>query len=793
MENDIDVSKTKKIIDIPEHGFIRVDWQDYPENRTLETINRVKTYFSEKYSISKTSVKINFVPIIKNNAGKVVDITEGLIDNIMDSAYQRGLFTQWIKLNGIDVDFERVCRLDDKVNEILLNQGEEDIRYRRWSINKLWVDNFLSFGGNNVIEYNNLKGLTVVTSLPANQGGKTIFSIDSLLFLFFGKTTKTDTAAEIFNSYTNKNEVTVGGRINIDGEEYIIERRLFRKKQKNGLYKTSSELNFYRILNDGSQENLEGEQRRETDKLISETIGTYDDFMLTIATTAKNLEDLLETKPTQRGRLLTKFIGLEVIEKKEDINKSLTTDFKGKMKSNIYNTQQLHIDIENNLEIIRDNKKLIKEDNTKLVEVDKKIGEAKEKKERLLSDKYIIDDEIKDINPKILKEEINQLTEEGIKLKEELSDVNTGIKKLVKVDYDEDIHEELRVEERDVLLRKGKEENYIETVEGVIKNLEEGEICQTCKRVLEDVDHSQEIKEEKGWLKNYNSNLKKILKELEKITKSIEKQIELKSKSDLRDKLSLTRDRTEVEIEGLRIKVKEKMYLLRSYDRNIEYIEKNRNLESKILGYNQLLEKLNIQRDNIRNQIQNYKNDINNKKEDNVENEKIIQQILKEEEVLKIFEIYNRMIGKNGVSKLVLSSVIPIINYELIRLLDEVCDFEVELEINDKNEVDFNIIKNNITKKLKSGSGLETTLSSLALRCVLGRISTLPKPNIIVFDEVLGKVANINLDYVKIFFDKIKKMYEIILLITHNPITQDWADKIITIEKNNDISTLEIK
>lgn len=45
----------------------------------------------------------------------------------------------------------------------------------------------------------------------------------------------------------------------------------------------------------------------------------------------------------------------------------------------------------------------------------------------------------------------------------------------------------------------------------------------------------------------------------------------------------------------------------------------------------------------------------------------------------------------------------------------------------------------------------------------------------------------------KYFFDKIKKMYEIILLITHNPITQDWADKIITVEKNNDISTLQFK
>jgi DNA repair exonuclease SbcCD ATPase subunit len=186
-------------------------------------------------------------------------------------------------------------------------------------------------------------------------------------------------------------------------------------------------------------------------------------------------------------------------------------------------------------------------------------------------------------------------------------------------------------------------------------------------------------------------------------------------------------------------------------------------------------------------------NDITLKETNITDNQKIIEQILKEEEVLKIFEVYNRMIGKNGISKLVLSSVIPIINYELTRLLDEVCDFEVQLEISSKNEVEFVLIKNNKIKKLKSGSGLETTLASLALRCVLGRVSTLPKPNVIVFDEVLGKVANTNLDYVKVFFDKIKKMYETILLISHNPIIQEWGDKIITVEKNNDISSLQIK
>lgn len=793
MEKINEVVRTKKLVDVPNNAYIRVDWQDYPENRTLETINRVKSYFSDKYGLPKTSIKINFIPIIKNNAGKVVDITDGLIDNIMDSAYQRNLFSQWVELNGIEIDFERLCRLDDKVNDVLVNIGEEDIRYRRWSISKLWLDNFLSFGGDNVIEYEALKGLTVVNSLPANQGGKTIFSIDSLLFLFFGKTTKTDTASEIFNTFTNKNEVVVGGQINIDGEEYIIERKLMRKKTKTGTFKTSSELNFFRLMSDGTQENLEGEQRRETDKLITDTIGTFDDFMLTIVSTAKNLEDLLETKPTQRGRLLTKFIGLEIIEKKEEINKGLMNDFKSKMKSNHFNTKELEFEIEDNIEAIKENKKSIKENNDKLKDLEVDIDEAKGKKEVLLSEKYIIDDEVKNVNPKTLKEEIDELTENGVQLKTNLEKVEKDIKEIGKVDYDEDVHEDIRLEERNILLEKGKEEDKIESIEELIKNLEEGEICPTCKRALEDVDHSEEIEDEKNKLKIHKSKLRGILTEIDKINKSLTKQIELKNKSDNKDKLLLSRDRTEIEIEGLRVDVKEKMNLLKSYERNVEYIEKNRDVESKILGYNQLIDKLNIKRDNLRTTIQDLKNDNKLKKEQNIEKTRIIEQIIREEEVLKIFEIYNRMIGKNGISKLVLSSVIPIINYELARLLDEVCDFDVELEMNSKNEVDFNIIKKNVTKKLKSGSGLETTLASLALRCVLGRISTLPKPNIIVFDEVLGKVANINLDYVKIFFDKIKKMYEVILLITHNPITQDWADKIITIEKNNDISSLQIK
>jgi len=790
MEKVID--KKTKLVDVPSKAQIRVDWQDYPENRTIDSVNRVKTYFSDKYGVPKTSIKINFIPILKNNAGKVIDLSDGIIDNIMDTAYQRGLFREWLKLNDVTIDYERLCRLDDKINEILIDREEEDIRYRRWSIKKLWLNNFLSFGENNEIEYKNLNGLSVVNSIPANQGGKTIFTIDSLLFLFFGKTTKTEVNEEIFNTFSDKDEVLVGGHIEIDGDEYIIERKLNRKQSKNGDYKVSTKLEFYRILADGTEENLEGEQRRETDKLIADTIGSYDDFMLTIIATSKNLEDLMETKPTQRGRLLTKFIGLEVIEKKEEINKSLMSDFKSKMKSNVYNTKELELEIEDFKNTISVNRITNKENDKLLKDKLGKIKEAQEKKEDLLGKRYSIDDEIKKVNPDTLKKEIEDLTKTGVELKEKLEEITSQIKDIPKFSYDEDVHEEYRTEEKNLLVEKNGVESSITTIEKLIKDLKEGEICPTCKRALDEVDHSSEIKDNEKLLKEKQKELKKIVTNIDKIYDKLTKISEHKKNSDLYDKLGLSKDKTEIDIDRMRVDYREKTSLLKDYERNSTFIDENRKLESKILGYNQLIETLETEKDNIKTEIQNINNDTTNKEEKITENTNLIEQIKREEEVLKIFDVYNRMIGKNGIAKLVLSSVIPIINYELNRLLDEVCDFEIQLEMNDKNEVDFLLIKNDVVKKLKSGSGLETTLASLALRSVLGRVSTLPKPNTIVFDEVLGKVANINLDQVKIFFDKIKKMYEIIFLISHNPIVQDWADKIITIEKNNDISSLQI-
>ena len=786
------MEKTLTKVHVPEKAHIRVDWEDYPENRTVEAKNRVKSYFSKKYGVPTTSIKINFIPIIKNKEGKVIDISDGLIENIMDEEYQRKLFSEWLKRNQTNVDFKRLCKLDDKINEVLFDGELEDYRYRRWELKNLWIDNFLSYGDNNTLDYTKLKGLNVVKSEPANQGGKTILSIDALLFLFFGKTTKTDVALENFNQFRDKNEVTVGGLITIDGEDYIIERKIKRKAKKAGGYSATNTLDFYKLLADGNRENLEGEQRRETDKMITETIGSYSDFMTTIVATAGNLESLIGTKPTERGRLLTKFIGLEVIEQKESINKKMMADFKSSMKSNVYNLKDLNDDIIEHEESISTNKENIETNKVSLTNKEDEIDSATKKKDKLLAQKVDIDDEVEEVNPQTLENEIETLTNDGLSKKKDLEETISLIKEIGDVDFDEDVYNDLVDVKNELKISIGGIEKDIKSKEKLAKEMKEGEICSLCKQPLKDVDHTEQIRQLESEVGEKEVELEKETKNLAEVTEKITILVETKEKSDKNDKLGLVRDRLEVEMESLRVDIKEKKGILKMYQRNIKSIESNRKVDSKVLGYTQLLSNLNIERDGINKSISDLENEIKNSEGVILNNKDLIKTIKKETEVLKIYEVYHKMIGKNGISKLVLTSVIPIINYELQRLLDDVCDFELELSMSDKNEVEFLINKNGISKKLKSGSGLEATVSSLALRCVLGRISTLPKPNVIVFDEVLGKVADVNLDNVKLFFDKIKDMYDIILFITHNPIAQDWADKIITVVKKDDISSLKL-
>ena len=60
--------------------------------------------------------------------------------------------------------------------------------------------------------------------------------------------------------------------------------------------------------------NFTGEQRRETEEFIKKSIGEMNDFLTTILTTASNLEELIDSKPTARGQVLSRFLGLDSLK-----------------------------------------------------------------------------------------------------------------------------------------------------------------------------------------------------------------------------------------------------------------------------------------------------------------------------------------------------------------------------------------------------------------------------------------------------------------------------------------------
>ncbi len=767
--------------------FIKVTWQDVPENFTPEKIRRVKSYFQNKYNsknvqvITKTLANVNQTRLESLEAS----------DNILDHQYQKKLMKDFIKDNSIDIKWELIDRLDNKVNTQIDKLNENKVRYNKWFIKRVEFSNFLSFGDNNVIDFSGLDGITVIESTPKNFGGKSTSSVDLLMFLFFNATTKTKTNGEIFNRFTDKDEVSVRGEITIDGDDYVIERKTLRKKSKSGEYTVTNKLEFFKRKENGEIENLSGEQRRETEAFIASAIGTQEDFLSTILTTGYNLEELIESKPTARGQILTKFLGLESLKVKEEIAKEIYNEWSKKLVSNNYNITQLQSDNLGYTESIQDSEQTIVELTKDLGDFESELKRLEEERDTSLESKNNdVDRELVNTNPTLLQREINDL-----KTQRDASQSNANTIIVVEPSeyYHEEQHKELRgqMAELQGIEVAGKYEKNEK--EKLIKKFEEGTVCPTCNRALDEVDHTDEIE--------------KIKKEIEEIIKSLEQnQIafdSLKNQSESFDKLKtefetyernkLRKERYELEVEQKQLEIDTKQLKLDNYENNKKKLEENQKIDALVIRLRTQIETATANIRVTNTNIEKHKNNIVKMKEKISVNEDLIIKIKSEEELLAVFKIYLTIYGKNGISKIILKNMIPLINQELYRLLVDSCHFILEMNINDKNEVEFIMIdtETRIVKPLNAGSGYERTISSLALRSVLTKISSLPKPNIVVMDEVFGKIADENLEMVGEFFKKIKNYFDHIFVISHNSLIRNWSDNIIMIKKEDNVSSID--
>ena len=773
MPTNLDVS-------ILENPYIQVIWEDTPENFTQERIKSVKQYFIKKYS----STNINVITKVKTSdedSMQTIDVSV----NIMDKNYQTELVKTYLESKGQEQYIDQLMNIDLAVENRMLANEVEVTPFKRWYIKKIEFDNFLSYGQNQVIDFDKCNGITVVESDPPNFGGKTVLTVDLLLFLFFNTTTKTQKAEEIFNRFTDVNKVSVKGDITIDGEDYVIVRQIERKKSKAGEWNIKTELEFFKKLADGQLQNFTGEQRRETENFMKKSIGSMEDFLMTIVTTASNLEDLLDAKPTARGQVLTRFLGLEFLKKKEETGKELYSEFSKGMISNVYNTESLKQDNETSGEEIIRMKDEIIEMSKNISDVDKRLQKGQDYKDNLLKSKFTdLDKELITLNPLLLQSSISNLEDSKQKTEQDIKNI-----KIVepKEFYHEDKHDNVKEVIKSRFAELVTCENKVEEIQDLIEKYGDGIQCDHCGiKLMEAKLTNEKIKQ----LDSFKRLVQDFKEEIDGYEKKEQSFTQLKKDFDEYERNKLIKEKFELSLESTQLKLEQVKDKLKRYEEVQDKIKKNNEIDAQLL-------KAGLRIDELINEKRGYEKvqNTNSTRIETIEsriekNKDLISKIDEEFEREKIYKIYVEVYGKNGITKVIMKTMMPLINSELQRLLQDSAYFNLEIRINDKNEVEFMMIDNStgIEKLMVSGSGYERTIAAMALRAVLSKVCSLPKPNVIIWDEVFGKISNENLEMVGEFFTKMKDYFEKIFVITHNPLVNNWANNTVRITKVDNIS-----
>lgn len=790
-------SKGQKLSDksklVFELNALQIDYSKEKEESFIE-------YASKKYNVPKERIEFKFIPISYNSDGKRVTLNNDIIENIQDPKFQVKLFEEYIKLKGIeDVDMNSIKDIDNEVNsyvnfDVYKNYKRYKFKYVKWS-------NYLSYGKDNFFDFTKLSGLVLLNGYPENQCGKTTFAIDLLRFALFGKADKAPTLDSVFNKYLpEETEVYVEACIEIDGIDYVIKRIVTRPplKKRTSKSKSTQTIEYYKIINGNTEliENCQDESILQTNKIIKECIGNVEDFNLIMSSTSYSLGELLRLGQSDRGRLFSKWLGLLSIEKKEEISKKIyKEDICKTFKTQSYNSEKLIQEIEDFEVSIKKNKELIILKENSVQDIDKKISLLDIKKTDLLSSKKEVKPELEKLDVSTIENKILSYTNKINNKRSELHALKDEyILKLKDASFDKEKLDSAR-KERDVIKEKISEIkvqiNSLKELNLKIQKLIEAKICPTCGNHIDEKAEQNEINSNKNKINELINNGISLKERLDKIEEEILNFEKEQERFVLKSKYELKMIAMKSDIDLSKNELENEMSKKNEYEKNIENLEFNNRINLDVNNISISISTEQKYKETLIREIQSLKSDINNYEKSISDREKLIELIDKENKIKRNWSIYHQLIGKDGIVKIVLKKALPIINNEIKRLLDGIVDFSVILSISDDNKVCIDLVKDGQRLDMGTcGSGFEGTMAALALRSALGNMATMPKPNFIVFDEIINTVGNENMENIHKLFLRIISNYDFIIHITHLEQIYDWHNYIVTVTKDNNISKI---
>ena len=758
-------------------------------------------------AVIKQKAKVKELAVIRTDKlsqiGQNSTLSKINLGNIRDTIYQNKLIVDYLeqKFNVLDDDtLRRVCKINEELNLKLPNV--EVGRNISWKPKKFEFDNMFSYGENNVVDFSNMIGSMGL--FASNASGKSSL-LDALTYCIFDKCARTFKAVNIMN--TDKTTFKCKFNFEIDGVDYFIERRA--KKNRKGQVKV--DVDFWSEVG-GEVKNLNGEQRRETNKSISSYIGSYEDFILTAMSLQNNNTGFIDKSQAEKKDTLAQFLDIGLFDELWKLSNEESNEVSS---------------------VIRD---LEKQDfSSSLVDLNKELKGLKEehrdknkelrgyKKQR---DEYI--KEVKKLTKKIVKVPIDgvsldELTDKkrllvnsqdsiSLELQSMVENKETTQNKLVEIQTKINIFDTEKI--NDSLERYGflqssisdinnsinvsdvKLNNLFDSKEDLNKwnpNLD----CDSCVsnplyikgvEIDEEIDKEEELKQS---FTKKKSDMSDEMVDLEKIileSKELDKLSEIYTHENQQlEVLIFDLDKKRYSFEKLTDEIEETEKKIGIYRKNSEQIRKNQEIRAhvKVLEYSLETENGKLNRSQseltkIKTNIAVCENKIQTIKDS-------IERLQDLQDDYSAYEYYMEAVKRNGVPYELISSVLPVLENEVNSILSQIVEFNLKFEVDGKNINTF-IDYESGRWPLEMTSGMEKFVSSLAIRTSLIGISNLPRPNFLAIDEGFGNLDSDNLNSMFMLFDYLKSTFDFILIISHLDSMRDIMDTLININKVNSFS-----
>ena len=809
--------------DIPnDHGFFTLDVEDgkLPDNLpiTSKTNVRLRVKNTSPAELKRILATIRkeyrnsdvLVQKLDNKGSSLDDsqlfgesLHQGDVRNVQ---YQNQLITEYLTAQGIDDEsLESVLKINTGFNQAV-TQGET-ARNVVWKPKKFEFSNMFSYGEDNVVSFDKLDGTCGL--FAPNHAGKSAV-LDALCFCLFDHSFRASKAEQVLNR--KKDDFYCKFNFELGGLDYYIEKKAYKYKSGPLKGKLRVDIDFSYINAEGETISLNGEQRRDTDKIIQSYVGSFDDFILTALSLQQNNSNFIDKTQGERKDLLANFLDLKIFDALYELankeNRTATVvleeyqkqDFETKLgdaerskEINETKHEKAEADVdqaEEELQILTDElldlNKQLQPCNADGLDIDKleatlqsssqkllDLGEAASNHYSKLQDERVLFGEItQELDKYKASFDVELYKTYTAKLQEKTElDVTLGNLKLT-------------ISNKLSKLEKLKQHEYDPNCKYCTSNVFVKDATDTKAQLENDKQTVHDFLQKLKGVTDFIENNKSIQEEAEEIQNLVKKFNEAKASVERWENLynHCIKD-TDIE----RQKIAKIESDITTYKDNVSTLENNKKINLQIKDVQGKIGLKKIELSRLNNVAKDYHAKIKVSEQTIVECDKSIKHMQELADKQVAYDLYCKAVCKDGIPYVLISKAVPYIQHYVNNILNQVIDFTVEMETDGKN-INVFICYDDNKWPLELSSGMERFMSSLAIRIALIKITNLPKPDFIAIDEGLGVLDSSNLNSMHTLFTYMKDIFRFSLVISHIDVVRDMVDNIITIDRKDDLS-----